>query len=165
MEEAGVSAYEFVGMLALTMTSFVPEIDGVQISVEGSLFREISAGGAVHSFEEGMILRSDFADEIGDVVRLYFRAERGRPACCGARGIADRRAVAPAFADPTDAGSKWMDQRFPGWVQWRRYFGRAHRRRCGACELEREFLPALPGYGFFRRTGFGVRHCEHAARS
>lgn len=91
MEEAGVSAYEFVGMLALTMTSFIPEIDGVQISVEGSLFREISAGGAVHSFEEGMILRSDFADEIGDVVRLYFRAEEG-----GLRAV--ERVVSPIVA-------------------------------------------------------------------
>ena len=91
MEEAGVSAYEFVGMLALTMTSFIPEIDGVQISVEGSLFREISAGGAVHSFEEGVILRSDFADEIGDVVRLYFRAEEG-----GLRAV--ERVVSPIVA-------------------------------------------------------------------
>ncbi|HIS91571.1 MAG TPA: GerMN domain-containing protein [Candidatus Alectryocaccomicrobium excrementavium] len=91
MDEAGVSAYEFVGMLALTMTSFVPAIDGVQVSVEGSLLREVSDGETVHSFADGVFLRSHFADEIGSVVKLYFRAEEGGL-------IAVERVVSPLVA-------------------------------------------------------------------
>lgn len=75
LDEAGVSVYEFVGMITLTMTGFVPEVDGVQVSVEGSLLRQVSDGETVHSFVDGVFLRSHFADEIGSFVTLYFRAE------------------------------------------------------------------------------------------
>jgi len=77
MENAEVNEYQLAGMIALTMTGFIPELDGVKIVIGNTTILEVSDGEEKKTFANGLIRRSDYEDHIGDVITLYFASESG----------------------------------------------------------------------------------------
>jgi len=74
---AGVEPWQLYGSIVLSLCSFVPEIDAVQISVAGNYITECSMYGNTLSFTDGLMHRADFAAAIGSSAHLYFANEAG----------------------------------------------------------------------------------------
>lgn len=67
---AGIEEWKMIASVVLTVTSFVPEIDAVRMLVGGEIISECTRGIEEVIFEDGLIRRRDFADCVGNIIRL-----------------------------------------------------------------------------------------------
>lgn len=74
---AGVESWQLYGSLVLSLCSFVPEIDGVCISIDSAPVTECAVNGRTLAFEDGRMRREDFSSCIGGSAQLYFENEAG----------------------------------------------------------------------------------------
>lgn len=73
----GVDPWQLYGSIVLSLCSFVPELDGVRISMDGEAITECSLNGRTLRFADGIMRRGDFDEAVGGSSRLYFgRGER-----------------------------------------------------------------------------------------
>lgn len=77
MALSGLQVWKLVGSIALTMCSFLPDLDAVRVLVDGEPITTCERGNAVMEFPEGMIHRRDFTDCIGSTVSLYLVNNEG----------------------------------------------------------------------------------------
>ena len=68
---SGLEIWELAGSVALTVCSFLPEIDAVRILVEEDPITVCEIGETLLTFKDGMIRRSDFSNRVGSVATLY----------------------------------------------------------------------------------------------
>ena len=74
---SGLETWELAGSIALTVCSFLPELDGVRILVGGEPIAGCAIDGATLTFEDGLIRRADFANRVGSVATLVLSAGDG----------------------------------------------------------------------------------------
>ena len=91
---SGLEVWELAGSIALTVCSFLPEIDAVRILVDGDPITICEMGDTVLTFEDGLIRRSDFSSRIGSVASLYLADERGALQSVK-RAVSTRSALSP----------------------------------------------------------------------
>ena len=72
MAFSGMESWQLYASAALTICSFVPEIDGISILEEGVPVNGCSIGEEYIAFENGVIRREDFAHLIGSCAGRYF---------------------------------------------------------------------------------------------
>ena len=72
-----MESWQLFASAALTICSFVPEIDGVRILEEGIPVEGCSIGDEYLSFENGIIRRRDFTHLIGSCAGRYFADSDG----------------------------------------------------------------------------------------
>lgn len=91
---SGLEIWELAGSLALTVCSFLPEIDAVRILVSGDPITVCQFGDTILRFDDGLIRRSDFASLIGSVATLYLADSFGalQPV---QRAVSTRSALSP----------------------------------------------------------------------
>lgn len=91
---SGLEIWELAGSLALTVCSFLPEIDAVRILVAGDPITVCQIGDSIMQFEDGLIRRADFAGFIGSVATLYLADSFGalQPV---KRAVSTRSALSP----------------------------------------------------------------------
>lgn len=75
---AGVEPWQLYGSIVLSLCSFVPEIDAVRISIEGSLVEECVMRDNIFRFKDGLLRREDFTSVIGSSAQLYFANAEGK---------------------------------------------------------------------------------------
>ena len=93
LNESGHDRNLYLASIVLTLTSFLPEIDGVSLEIGGKLVTEVPVkDGETRKFASGIMKRSDFAHLIGKNVTLYFANESGMLA-------GETRAMPISFAD------------------------------------------------------------------
>lgn len=68
---SGLEVWELVSSIALTMCSFIPELDAVRLLVNGEPITICEFGDTVAIFPEGLIRRGDFTSRIGSIATLY----------------------------------------------------------------------------------------------
>ena len=68
---SGLEVWELAGSLALTMTSFLPELDAVRVMVNNDPVTMCALGDDIIRFEDGLIRRRHFADRIGSTATLF----------------------------------------------------------------------------------------------
>lgn len=68
---SGLEVWELAGSITLTMTSFLPELDGVKLMVNGEPITMCAIGETILQFRDGLMRRRDFADRVGSVATLY----------------------------------------------------------------------------------------------
>ncbi len=69
---SGIQLWQFYGSIVLSMCSFMPELDGVIMYIEGAPIADYVIGDQITRFDENMMRRSDFASRIGSSAILYF---------------------------------------------------------------------------------------------
>ena len=67
---SGLEEWKLIGSIALTLCSFVPEIDAIHIDIGGEAVTECRIGQRLLNFPDGLIRRSDFEASIGGTVEL-----------------------------------------------------------------------------------------------
>lgn len=78
LNESGHDRQMFLASIVLTLTSFLPETDGVTLSIGGKMVTEVPVKNASNQkFASGIMRRSDFAHLIGKNIPLYFADENG----------------------------------------------------------------------------------------
>ena len=78
LTESGHDRQMYLASIVLTLTSFLPETDGVTLTIGGKLVTEVPVKNAPNQkFPSGIMRRSDFAHLIGKNVPLYFADENG----------------------------------------------------------------------------------------
>ncbi len=84
MAAAGLSLRQFYGALTLTLTQFVPEVDGLSVRVGNRRVTSLEVmGGEPLIFEAGVMVPTDFQAMIGDVARIYLADDLGKLVGCG----------------------------------------------------------------------------------
>lgn len=111
---AGVEPWQLYGSIALSLCSFVPEIDAIRISIDGVYINECSMFGNSIAFEDGLMRRMDFTHTIGSSALLYFADDAGfltpvespmsQSASCSAKGLLSEL-ISPAGVYPGSTGS------------------------------------------------------------
>lgn len=110
LAESGADRYQFLASLTLTVTTFCPDIDGVRVFMGEHMVTDVAGPGSkVVHFEAGVLRRSAFEGEIGELIPLYFandegmlRAEARAVRASEARSL--RARIALLMAGPTTAG-------------------------------------------------------------
>ena len=74
---SGVEPWQLYGSLTLTLTTFLPELDAVRVSIDGRYVTECDMGTHLAAFPEGLMRRSNFAHFVGASAQLYFLDESG----------------------------------------------------------------------------------------
>ena len=74
---SGIDEWELVGSVALTLSSFVPELDAVRICIDSIPITHCIIGEREYKFEDGLIRRSDFDAFIGSIVTLHIPQSDG----------------------------------------------------------------------------------------
>ena len=78
LNESGHDRNLYLASIVLTLTSFLPEIDGVCLEIGGKLVTEVPLqNGEMRKFASGIMKRSDFTHLIGKNITLYFANENG----------------------------------------------------------------------------------------
>lgn len=78
LNESGHDRYLYLASIVLTLTSFLPEVDGVTLEIGGKPITEVPVKNSENQkFPSGIMKRSDFAHLIGKNVTLYFANEDG----------------------------------------------------------------------------------------
>ena len=72
---SGLEVWELVGSIAMTMCSFIPELDAVRILVNNEPITVCELGDSLTVFPDGLIRRSDFSSRIGSIATLYLSDE------------------------------------------------------------------------------------------
>ncbi len=73
----GISEWQMAAAIALTMTTFIPELDAVSIYIDGTALTQLNVRGNLRSFSDGLLRRADFAPYIGGVAPIYFSDGQG----------------------------------------------------------------------------------------
>ncbi len=68
---AGLDDGLLIGSVALTICSFVPEIDAIAMEIDGERVGQCAIGDVQIEFADGLIRRDDFAPFVGSAVALY----------------------------------------------------------------------------------------------
>lgn len=69
---SGVQLWQFYGSIVLSMCSFMPELDGVTMCIEGAQIADYALGERIVSFPDNLMRRSDFTAMIGSSAALYY---------------------------------------------------------------------------------------------
>ena len=72
---SGLEVWELAGSITMTMTSFLPELDGVKLMVNSEPITMCAIGETILQFRDGLMRRRDFADRVGSVATLYLLNE------------------------------------------------------------------------------------------
>ena len=88
----GISEWQMAASIALTMCSFIPELDAVALYIDGTALTELNVRGNVHEYADGLLRRGDFSPYVGGVASLYFSDGDGGLAKV-ARAMSARRAL------------------------------------------------------------------------
>ena len=91
---SGLEVWELAGSLALTMCSFLPELDAVRIMVNGEAISMCELDDEIVRFPDGMIHRRDFAGKIGSSATLFLANAGGRLETVR-RAVSMRSALSP----------------------------------------------------------------------
>ena len=75
MRERNLSLTQFYGALTLTMTRFVPEVDGVVVRIGN---RRVDALDDGRTFSNGVMTAEDFEAAIGDIAGIYLSNGEGK---------------------------------------------------------------------------------------
>lgn len=75
---SGMEEWNMLGSLTLTLCSFIPEIDALEIRVDGNAITGCNIGDSYVNFTDGLIRRSDFSKCIADAIGLYVPDESGK---------------------------------------------------------------------------------------
>lgn len=76
LRSAGLSREQFAASLTLTMCSFVPELDGVRVLIDGEPVAP-AAPGTDAALGEDVHARRMYADSVGGLLTLFFAGEAG----------------------------------------------------------------------------------------
>lgn len=99
LQEAGIPQGLFLAMMTYTITGFVPMIDGVVVHFGSRLIDALDAqdmpDGQARTFDGGVLMRSDFADCLGEYCRLYFPTQDGDMLVGVNRPAAQKQSFAP----------------------------------------------------------------------
>ncbi len=74
---ADLTPSQFAASVALTMCSFIPELDGVRITIDGEPLSEIQFSGTAIPLDGGLHTRMAYSDQIGASAPLYLAGEGG----------------------------------------------------------------------------------------
>lgn len=74
---SGIDEWDILGSVALTLCSFIPELDAVRLCIDGEPISRCSDGEREYTFEDGLVRRDVFAAFVGDVITLYLPSENG----------------------------------------------------------------------------------------
>ena len=74
---AGVDAWQLYGSVALSLCSFLPELDAVRICVDGAPVESCALGETQLQFTNDLMRRSNFSARIGSSAMLYFADDDG----------------------------------------------------------------------------------------
>ena len=77
MALSGLPAWKLAGSIAMTMCSFLPDLDAVRVMVDSEPITVCERGDTVMKFPEGRIHRRDFAGCVGSTVNLYLVNSEG----------------------------------------------------------------------------------------
>lgn len=77
MALSGLEVWKLVGSVAMTMCSFLPDLDAVRVLVNGEPITVCERGDALMEFPGGMIHRRDFVGCVGSTVSLYLVNSEG----------------------------------------------------------------------------------------
>jgi len=72
---ADLTPSQFAASVALTMCSFIPELDGVRITIDGEPLSEIQFSGTAISLDDGLHTRLAYSDRIGASASIYLAGE------------------------------------------------------------------------------------------
>ena len=75
MRARGLSLSQFYGAVTLTLTQFVPEVDGVVVRVGN---RRVDAVAGAQEFRNGVMTAKDFQAQIGDEAGIYLHNGKGK---------------------------------------------------------------------------------------
>jgi len=89
-----IPEWQFAASVVMTMTSFVPEIDAVKISMDGEVVTKLNIKGNFKTFDDGIMKRDTFNMYVGSVSTLYFCGESGE-LCAVQRAMSSGRALSP----------------------------------------------------------------------
>ena len=111
LEKAKVSREIWIGMIAQTLLTFVPNVDGLEISIGRKIVNEVSMetrGGEVMRIENGLIQRSHFEYLLGASVTGYMENEAGNglkafPMVVPAEGGENAHVLLAALLDAPEA--------------------------------------------------------------
>lgn len=76
-QAAGIPLWQVCGAVTLTLCSFLPELDGVRLSVEGEQILQVEFEGGVAEFSDGCMRRRDFSGAIGSAACIYLSDAQG----------------------------------------------------------------------------------------
>lgn len=74
---SGINEWELLGSVALTLCSFIPELDAVRICIDNSPITRCAIGESEYMFENGLIRRDDFKSYVGSVATLFIPQDDG----------------------------------------------------------------------------------------
>ena len=77
MALSGLEVWKLAGSIAMTMCSFLPDLDAVRVLVDGEPITQCERGQTLMKFPEGRIHRRDFVDCVGSTVKLYLVNSEG----------------------------------------------------------------------------------------
>lgn len=78
LEVSGVEEWQLYASLALSLCSFVPEIDALRVYIGEEAVQGCSMRSRILNFENALMRRSDFSSAIGGSARLYFAGSEGK---------------------------------------------------------------------------------------
>lgn len=114
---AGVEPWQFYGSLVLTLTSFLPELDAVRVSIGGNYVTECDMTTHLAFFPDGLMRRMDFTPCIGSSAWLYFSDGSGgltRLECAISQaGAASARSILTAMITLGDSYLPGLSSVFP----------------------------------------------------
>ena len=113
----GVETWQFYGSLVLTLTSFLPELDAVRVSIDGRYVTECDLATHLAFFPDGLMRRSDFTPCVGSSAWLYFSDGNGgltRLECAVSQaGAASARSILSAMITLGDSYLPGLSSAFP----------------------------------------------------
>ena len=68
---SGLEIWELLGSVSMTMCSFMPELDGVRILVNGEAITMCEMGDGILRFPNGVIRRNHFSSRVGTLATVY----------------------------------------------------------------------------------------------
>ena len=77
MALSGLPAWKLAGSIAMTMCSFLPDLDAVRVMVDNEPITVCERGDTTMRFPEGRIHRRDFAGCVGSTVNLFLVNSEG----------------------------------------------------------------------------------------
>ena len=114
MALSGMEVWKLTGSIAMTMCSFLPDLDAVRVMVNGEPITVCERGDAILAFADGMIHRNDFTDCVGSTVSLYLVNNEGmlQPT---QRAVSMRSALSPRslLCELIASAGEDRDLRFP----------------------------------------------------
>ncbi len=89
-----ISDWQFAASITMTLTSFIPETDGVRIYIGGEPLSQLNIRGQHIPLDDSIMHRNTFAMYTGSTCTLYFAAEDNK-LCATQRAISSDRANSP----------------------------------------------------------------------